>query len=107
MVSANCGVPATVAASLKVTVASISSPATKTPPAPCPVPESETPVTTGPVASAPPPATTKSSSSPRAWVPRSSAAGLFAASRIVPEFRVSAEAATETPFASVSPETTV
>ena len=42
-----------------------------------------------------------------AWVPRPSAALLFAASSIVPEFRVSAEAATLTPSLSVSPATTV
>ena len=79
----------------------------KTPPEPRPVPETVTPVTVGAVASAALPFTSKSASSPRAWVPRPSVALLFAASRIVPPFRVSAEAPTETPFASASAETTV
>ena len=107
MVRATCGVPATVTGSSKVTVATMASPAMKTPFAPIPVPESARPVTRGPTASVPPPATMKSPSSVTAWVPRPSAASLFAPSSIVPLFRVSAEAPTETPFASVSPEATV
>ena len=82
------------------------SPARKTPFAAVPVPPSEKPVTLGATMSAALPFTVKAESSPRAWVPRASVAALFAASAIDPPFRVSAEAPTETPFASVSPETT-
>ena len=59
MVSATCGVPVTVAASWNSTVTAISSPARKTPFAPCPVPDSATPVTVGPRSSAAPPSTRK------------------------------------------------
>ena len=79
----------------------------KAPFAPMPVPDSETPVTVGPRLSAAFPDTLKSASSVTACVPRPSEAALFAASAIVPLFRVSASAATEIPFGSVSPEATV
>ena len=107
MVRATCGVPATVTGSSKETVTEMASPAMKTPFAPIPVPESARPVTRGPTASVPPPVTLKFASSASAWVPRPRAASLFAPSLIVPLFRVSAEAPTATPFASVSPEATV
>ena len=83
----------------------MTSPARKTPFAPCPVPESVTPATVGTVTSVPLPVTMKSESLVTA-VPKPSAALLPAASRIVPEFSMSAEAATLTPSASASAETT-
>ena len=106
MVSSTCGVPVTVTASWKVTVAVMGSPARKTPFAAVPVPESEKPVTLGTTMSAALPFTVKAESSPRAWVPRASVALLPPASAIVPPFRVSAEAPTLTPSASVSAATT-
>ena len=106
MVNSTCGVPMTEAASLKETVTAITSPAMKRPSEPCPTPESETPVTTGPIASAAAPFTAKFVASVIAWVPKPRAALLPAASRIVPPFSVSAEAPTEIPFASVSPAAT-
>ena len=106
-VRATCGVPTTVAASWNSTVTARMSPAMKTPLAPMPVPDSETPVTAGPRLSAAFPSTRKSPSSVIAWVPRPSVASLPAASRIIPLFRVSASAATEIPFGSVSPAATV
>ena len=106
-VSATCGVPVTVAASSKSTVTRISSPARKTPRSADPVPERDTPVTAGPRVSAALPLTVKSARSRSACVPRPSAAALPAASAIAAPFRVSAEAVTLIPFASVSPEATV
>ena len=106
--SASRGVPpvvVTVTGSLNSTVASIASPARKTPPAPFARPERVSPVTVGSTTSAAPPATTRSPSV-TAWTPRPSAAALFAASAIVPPFSASAEAPMPTPFESVSPETT-
>ena len=79
----------------------------KTPLAPCPVPESETPLTVGPTPSVAAPFTVKPLWFPSAWVPRPSIAALPLVSAIVPEFRVSAVAATLTPLLSVSAATTV
>ena len=104
--SAACGVPVTVTASLNSTVTEITSSSMKTPLAPCPVPESVTPVTVGPTRSAAAPFTT-ASPSVMAWSPRPRTAAFRAASRIVPPFNSSAEAPTEIPFESASPAATV
>ena len=106
MLSATCGVPVTVTGSLKPTVTSITSSAMKRPSAPCPVPESETPVTVGATWSAAAPFTVKPLWSPSAWVPRSRVAALPAASAMAPPFRPSAEAPTAIPLESVSALTT-
>ena len=74
MVSANCGVPVTNTGSLKATVAAITSPARKTPPAAVAVPEKVTPVTVGRTTSAPFPFTSKFASLSTPWVPRPKAA---------------------------------
>ena len=97
-VSASRGRPATVTGSLKATAARITSPAIQVPPAPCGgPPERVRPVTE---ASA---LTAKAPSAAMAWAPRPSAAGLPAASRMVPPFSESAEAPTLTPSGSESP----
>ena len=108
---ANRGVPpvvVTVTASLNSTVTAISSPAMKTPFAPCGSPGwIVTPVTVGATPSAAPPATTRSPSV-MAWSPRPSAAVWVAwfpaSSRMVPPFR--AISVTLIPFESESAETT-
>ena len=102
--NSNCGVPTTVTGSLNSTVAVISSPARKTPNAPCARPDSVTPATVGGTPSAADPFTSKAASSVIAWSPRPSAALLAASSRIVPPFRSSEE--TPIPFGSRSPRAT-
>ena len=106
MARATCGVPVTVAGSWNSTVTAISSSAMKTPPAPCPIPERVTPTTVGPPVSAAAALTTRSPSV-TACSPRPSEAAFPAASAIVPPSGASAVAATEIPFESASPETTV
>ena len=81
----------------------------KAPFAPCPIPESATPVTLGPSASAALPFTTKFAASVTAWAPRSrfAAFGVAAPSTMAPLFSSSAEAPMLIPFESVSPDATV
>ena len=84
----------------------MASPPMKTPFAPIPLPESERPITFGPTMSELPPLTRQ-----LLWLtacdPRSRIALLFAASRMVPPFRVSAEAPTSYPKGSESEDCTV
>ena len=107
MVSASRGVPVTAyGVLLKVRRIRNSSPEVRTPPGPLAPEEKFREATVGAAAdAAAAPFTVKSESSVTAWVPRERAASL-ALSRIVPPFRVSAEAATLRPFASASPEAT-
>ena len=109
MVSAACGVPVTVTASLNSTVTRTSSPAMKNRPAvPCFRPEIVTPVTVGATASVASWATA-GPPSVMACRPRPSAAGWARAERstMFPPFRVSAEAPMLSPSASASPAATV
>ena len=104
MVSASRGVPVTAyGVLLNVRRTRSSSPEVRTPPGPLAPEEKFSEATVGAAADAAAlPFTVKSESSVTAWVPRERVASL-ALSRIVPPFRVSAEAATLMPFASVSP----
>ena len=77
MVSARRGKPLANTVSENRTVARITSPARKTPPAAVAVPEKVTPVTVGTTASAPFPLTSKFASLVLAWVPRPSAASVL------------------------------
>ena len=104
MVSATCGIPVTVTASLKVTVTEIASPAVKEPLGPVPVPESERPVTVGATASAAFPFTAGPVS---VIAVRVRVASLAPASLISPPFSVSAEVPTLSPPVSESPDATV
>ena len=106
MVSRSCGAPVTVAGSSKSTVAVMTSPAMKMPPARFPVPDSETPVTRGPVVSVPAPSTFRSPSLVKAYLKRLSVAAP-SVSPIVPEFNPRALAAMLIPSLSVSAATTV
>ena len=102
MASANCGVPVTVAASWKSTVTSMTSPAMKTPFAPCASPPTRTPVTTGPARA---PSTMKRRSFAIACVPKASAASLPAPSRMV--LPISSIVPVLTPFGAAAPDHTV
>ena len=106
MVSARRGAPVTVAGSLNSTVAVMTSPAMKMPPARFPIPDRETPDTRGPVVSVPAPSTCRFPSLVKAYLMRLSVAAP-SVSPIVPLFNPRALPAMLIPSLSVSAATTV